>query len=189
MDDYYERICWLFYILAFFFFLTPLTFSKAKGSDVTRRAVLSLFRAGSNWHLHCPCRIEQPSAIQTMAKLLRRYGKQLYHTWNFNFSSRQRHTRRKSDVNFCFPLSCCFEVLLCTTPKQNTWVPDHAEAVNISEVQLNNIHDIVCSMREVLVIKSEKEQTRWRREGASQLPFDRVHERVFIERGKTRVKF
>lgn len=121
MDSYYERIFWLFLYLDLGGFLNSWPFEGRKGSDVTRKAVLALFKRALTDKSFVVVVIEQPSAVQTMPEFLRRYGKQLYHTWNFNFLSRQR---RKLERSLAYIFRVVLRLLLYTIvkPKHVRWL-------------------------------------------------------------------
>ena len=168
MDNYSQRIFRLFLCLDLGGFLNPWPFEIRKGSDVTRKAVLSLFRLELTDKPFVLVVIELPSAVQTMPEFLRRYGKQLHHTWNFNFC-------RGSDVNSREVWRIFFvlfwDFFCMWSLNQNTW--GDCGTVNINGVQLNNT-TVLCSVREVLsllAIKSENRKTYWREWGDLQLLF------------------
>lgn len=144
MESYYERIFWLLSFFDLGGILNSWPFEGRRGCDVTKKAALALFRRALTDKPFVVVVIEQPSAVQTMAEFLRRYGKQLHHTWNFNFC-------RGSDVNSREVWRIFFvlfwDFFCIWSLNQNTW--GHCGTVNISSVQLNNTA-VLYSVREVL---------------------------------------
>lgn len=150
MDSYYERIFWLFLYLDLGGFLNSWPFEGRKGSDVTRKAVLALFKRALTDKSFVVVVIEQPSAVQTMPEFLRRYGKQLYHTWNFNFCL-------GNDVNLREVWRIFFvlfwDFFCIRSLNQNTW--GDCGTVNISDVQLNNTNRVVQSAWGLLALSDK----------------------------------